>query len=436
MKLTQITILALMISLCGHTVADDTIPGAPQKKAIALVGGIVHPASGPAIKNGVVVFDNGKIVSVGAGVAIPGGAEIIDVKGKHIYPGLFEAHSALGLTEVSSTRSTVDHSEAGSLNPNVQANRAVNPDSALIPVTRSNGILFALSSPQSGTISGRASVMQLDGWTFEDMTIKDAAAMMIQWPRMEPVFRAPGDEPAEEQEEERDSALEELRDLFRDARLYSKGRDAQKQKFDIRLASMKSVIDGELPLLVRADSLAAIQSAVMFAVEQKVRLIILGGYAAPDCADLLKKHKVPVIVSAIHRRPRSRSDAYDAAYTLPLRLQELGIQYCISGTDASETWNTRNLPYQAGYAVAFGLDKQEALKAITLYPAQILGVDKQIGSLEAGKDASLFVATGDTLQTSSNVTHAWIQGRKVDLNDKHKRLYNKYSEKYRRLGAR
>ena len=166
------------------------------------------------------------------------------------------------------------------------------------------------------------------------MTLVPAAALVVNWPRMEPIFRAPGDEEPDEQRDERDSALDELRKLFEDARLYRKGRDAKNQKYDIRLESMLPVLDGKLPLLINADSLDAIQSAVMFSVEQKVQCIILGGYDAPQCADLLRKHNVPVIVSAVHRRPRRRSDDYDSPYTLAARLQKAGIKYCISGSSA------------------------------------------------------------------------------------------------------
>ncbi len=435
MKPLSLTLLLTSLLLVPAA-ADDAVPGAPQRKPIALVGGTIHPVIGEPIERGTLLFDKGKLVAVGPRVKLPTGTRVVDIEGKHVYPGMFEAHSSLGLTEISAVRAMRDHSEAGSLNPNVKAQVSVNPDSALIPVTRSNGVLLALSAPQGGLVSGRTAVLQLDGWTYEDLTLKPNAALQINWPRMEPVFRAPGDEPAREQREERDSALTELRKLFKDAHVYAKGRAAGTQKFDIRLESMIPVVKGEIPLLVRADRLNQIQSAVMFAVEQDVRLMILGGYDAPHCARLLKQHNVPVIVSAVHRRPRRRSDDYDAPYTLAARLHQAGVQYCISGTDRSDTWNARNLPYEAARAVAFGLPADEGLKAVTLYPAQIFGVDKQVGSLEVGKDATIFVSTGDPLETDTQITHAWVQGREVDLNDRHKRLYKKYSEKYRRLGKK
>ncbi len=426
--------LACCITACSAlAMADETIPGAPQTKPIAVVGATIHTISGPAIEDGTILFEDGRITDVGKSVRLPAGTRRIDGSGQHVYPGLFEPHSALGLTEISSVRATLDHSESGPLNPNVRAHLAVNPDSALLPVTRSNGVLLALTAPQGGLVSGRAAVLQLDGWTHEDLTLLPDAALQINWPRMQPVFRAPGDEPADEQDSERDEALSQLRQLFDDARAYQRGRAAGEQKFDIRLESMQPVLTSRIPLLVRADELSQIQSAVIFASEQKCRLILLGGYDAPECADLLREHDVSVIVSAVHRRPRRRSDNYDAAYTLPLRLQEAGITYCISGTDRSETWNSRNLPYEAARAVGYGLDHDEAVRAITLYPARIFGVEKQVGSLEVGKHATLFVCSGDPLEAPTQVSHAWIQGREVDLNDKHKRLYRKYSEKYRQL---
>ncbi|MEC9094314.1 MAG: amidohydrolase family protein, partial [Planctomycetota bacterium] len=197
------------------------------------------------------------------------------------------------------------------------------------------------------------------------------------------------------------------------------------------LESMIPVIRGELPMMVTANDLQQIQSAVAFSIQQKTRLIILGGYDAPLCSELLKRHNVPVILSAVYRLPQRRNEAYDAAYTLPRRLQQLGVQYCISGTDRSETWNARILPDQAATAVAYGLDPTEALRAITLYPAQILGVNKSVGSLEKGKDATFFISDQTPLEITNQVEKAFIQGREVDLSDRHKRLYRKYQEKYK-----
>lgn len=419
------TICVLTI-LSSATFASDEIPGAPQKRPVAITGATIHTVSGPVIKNGDLVFDRGRIVGVGESgtVAIPDGAERISGTGRHVYPGLFESHSQLGLVEISAVRASRDRSETGQMNPNVRAHVSVNPDSELIPVTRANGVLLALTSPSGGRIPGQASVLQLDGWTFEDMTLRGGAAMSVSWPAVPNRIDRDGS---------KDDPVDSLREFFSHARSYLAARadDASGQKTDLKLEAMQPVLQRKMPLLVAANSLAVIQSAVAFTVEQDVRLIIIGGYDAPLCAGLLRKHNVAVIVSAVYRLPRRRSDGFDDAYTLPERLREAGIRYCISGSASSRTSNVRNLPYHAATAVAYGLPADEALKAITLYPAQILGVAKRVGSLEAGKDATLIVTDGDPLETATQVTSAWIRGRQVDLSSRHVRLYEKYREKYR-----
>lgn len=415
--------------------ASDVIPGAPQQKPIVLVNGIIHTITGPPINNGGIVFDKGVIVEVGGSVTQPEGAEVIDLKGQHVYPSLIEAHSRIGLTETSSVRATLDFAETGSLNPNVRAHVGVNPDSELIPVTRANGVLIALSAPGSGLISGKASVMQLDGWTFEQMTLKPEVAMVVNWPTITTGSRGPRTTTASTAVAAENQGLKNLRELFDETKAYQQARaaDPTQQGFDIRLDAMIPVVEGKLPLLVAANRAREIQSAVSFAVERGVKLMIFGGHDAVQCADLLKQYDVPVIVDAVHRNPLRSHDNYAAAYSLPERLRKAGIRFCISGSSRDETWNARNLPYHAATAVAYGLPAEEGLKAITLYPAQILGVADRVGTLEKGKDATLFVTDGDPLETETQVNMAWIQGRKVDLNNRHKQLYQKYTEKYRQL---
>ncbi len=434
------TLLALAtIAFCASTAtATDEVPGATQDKPVALVGGTIHPVSSEPIENGTIVFADGKITAIGTDVEIPADAVQIDVSGKHVYPALFETHSQMGLTEIGAVPATVDTSETGEMNPNVKAVVAVNPDSELIPVTRSNGVLLAVSAPSGGLISGQSAVLQLDGWTWEDMALKPAATMQVNWPSLrQRRFRRGGDRDESELLRRYEEQVNQLRELFKETRAYQSGKESRgdEQPLDLRLEAMIPVVDGQLPMMVRADTLNQIQSAVAFAAEENAKLIILGGYDAPLCADLLNEHKVPVIVSAVQRRPLRRSDEYDAAYTLPKRLSEAGIQFCISSTDRSSTWNTRILPFQAAVAAGHGLEPSEALKAITLYPAQIMGVDDMVGSLDVGKHATLFVANGDALEISTQVSHAWIQGREVDLSDKHKRLFEKYRRKYEQLDS-
>lgn len=436
--MTGFSVRLLLLSAClsvQSALASDQIPGAPQKKPVALVNGVLHTVSGPVIEAGTIVFDNGRITELGPRMQPPPNADVIDLQGRHVYPGMIESHSQLGLTELSSTRATIDTSEVGLLNPNVTAATAVNPDSELIPVTRANGVLVALSAPSGGLVSGKASLLQLDGWTSVDMTLQRESGLVINWPASfrSSFFGPPSAGGAGG--EAGGSQVQELRSLFTDARAWSKARTAspETQRYDIRFASMQSVLAGKVPLIVAADEAEEIQAAVAFGVEQKLQVIIFGGYDAESCAELLRRYQVPVIVSAVHRDPRNDHDDYDAAYTLPERLRKAGIRFCISGSARSETWNTRNLPYQAATAAAYGLPRDEALKSVTLYPAQILGVADRLGSLEPGRDATIFVSTGDPLETDSQVTQAWIQGRVVDLNSRHTQLAGKYGEKFRRL---
>jgi imidazolonepropionase-like amidohydrolase len=432
--MTGISARLLLLAAClaiQPALASDQIPGAPQKKPVALVNGVLHTVSGPVIEAGTIVFDKGRITEMGPRMQPPPNADVIDLQGRHVYPGMIESHSQLGLTELSSTRATIDTSETGLLNPNVTAATAVNPDSELIPVTRANGVLVALSAPSGGLVSGKASLLQLDGWTSVDMTLQRESGLVINWPAAfrSSFFGPPG------AGEAGGSQVQELRNLFTDARAWAKARTAspETQRYDIRMASMQPVLAGKVPLIVAADEAEEIQAAVAFGVEQKLQVIIFGGYDAESCAELLRRYQVPVIVSAVHRDPRNDHDDYDAAYTLPERLRKAGIRFCISGSARSETWNTRNLPYQAATAAAYGLPRDETLKSVTLYPAQILGVADRLGSLEPGRDATIFVSTGDPLETDSQVTHAWIQGRVVDLSSRHTQLAGKYGEKFRRL---
>ena len=422
MKYLQLLLPAACLISGLNASATDEIPGPRQTKPIALVNAIIHPVTQPVVE-GTLLFRDGRIVAIGKKVRMPEGTLVIDLHGRHVYPGMVEAHSQLGLTEISAVRATKDYRETGSLNPNVQANVAVNPDSEAIPVTRANGILTSLSAPSGGRISGFASVMNLDGWTFEDMTVRPRAALIVNWPSPPSSGESPG--------------LKILRRVFNEARTYRKARNAPKsaQRHDIRYEAMFDVLDRKVPVMALAHDAREIQAAVSFAIEQQVRLIIFGGHDAESCASLLKQHDIPVVIDSVHRPPRRRHEAYDIAYTLPNRLHKAGIQYCISGSETNSTWNARNLPFHAAMAVAHGLPMDEALRAVTIGPAEILGVADRVGSLEVGKDATLIVTDGNPLEITSHVRRAWIGGRAVQLTSRHTRLYDKYRQKYRQQAA-
>jgi len=431
-SLWAVVLIALAVSPLR---AHPQLPGAPQGHPIAMVDVTIHPVSGPVIERGVVLFDQGMLVAIGETVEIPADAEKISLPGKHVYPGLFDAYTQIGLVEFPSVRATRDETETGTVNPNAAAQVAVNPDSELIPVARSNGILTVLSAPTGGLISGTSAIMQLDGWTWEDMTLKAPAGAHLNWPKWVPVFTWLTPSTEQVQSERREKALEELRQALADARAYDQARKENRQAHprDARWEALARVTRGEVPIVAEADELQQIQSAVAFAQREGLKLILVGGYDAPLCTDLLKQAGVSVIVGGVHRLPQRPGDPYDHPFTVPARLHAAEVPYCIASRN--EASRVRNLPYHAGTAAAYGLPAEEALRAVTLYPAQILGVADRIGSLEAGKEATLIVTNGDPLETPTQVERAFIQGREVDLNDKQKRLWHKYREKYRRQGV-
>jgi imidazolonepropionase-like amidohydrolase len=420
----------LLIVSSQLVVASNEVPGATQSKPIALVGGTVHTVRGENIPDGTVLFEGGKITAIGKAIALPSDTERIDIPGKHVYPSFVDAYTQLGLVEIGSVRATLDSREGGTLNPNVESWVAVNPDSELIPVTRANGVLLALTVPNGGMIAGRSSLIQLDGWTIEDLVVRKDIGMHLRWPSEQTSSSNESESGTEGLS--RESSPKALRDFFDRCRAYQKARSADpgRHPIDLRLESMLPVLDRKLPVIITADELRQIQAAVAFSLEQKIRIVIYGGYDAAECGALLKEHRIPVIVSGTYRLPMHASDPYDAAYTLPSRLQALGVQYCIASVGKFAGTGVRNLPYHAANAAAFGLPVEDALKSISLYPAQILGVDDRVGSLEVGKDATLFVCTGDPLDVSVSIDTAFIQGRRVELNDRHKRLWRKYEKKY------
>lgn len=412
--------------------AHPQVPGAPQTRPVALVGGDIYPVDGPVIEGGTLLFAGGRIVALGKKVQLPADCVTVDIAGRRVYPGLIDAYNNLGLVEINSIRATKDDVETGDINPNVRAQVAVNPDSEIIPTTRSNGVLLALSAPSGGLLSGRSVLLQLDGWTWEDMTLVPDVALHLHWPTMSPVgdlfYTAPG----KEQMEARDRGLERLRSTFDQARDYARARVAapDEHPIDRRWESLREVLAGKLPVVVHADEWQQIQAVVAFGRQYGLKMILHGGYDALRCADLLREGRIPVIVAGTYRLPLRRSDDYDAAYTLPDRLRAAGLTYCIASARGHGASNARNLPYQAANAVAYGLPADEALKSITLYPAQILGVADRVGSLAPQKDATLIVTDGDPLETSTQVVQAYIQGRPVSLDDRHQTLWRKYRQKY------
>ena len=414
------------------------IPAAAQSSPVIITSATVHTITGPTIDDGYVVFDNGVILDVGQGLPPDvRNAEVINANGLHLYPGLVSTDTTLGLVETGAVDVTRDYAELGDITPEVRAAVAVNPDSELIPVARANGILTAIVFPRGGLVAGRGSVIRLDGWTWEQMTIVPAAGLVISWPRTEPDLREsrwrPKPKPEKEQREAIEKNLRRIDKLFDDAADYIKAVGADPaQETDLRYEALRDVLAGRTPIFARASTQGQIESAVAWATRRDLDIVIVGGREAGKAAAMLREHDVPVIIGGLHTLPGHRDDPYDDPFTLPARLYAAGVRFAIaSGSGAA---HERNLNHNAATAVAFGLAQDQALRAITADAAAIIGIGDTHGAIEVGKAATLIVTTGDPLQITSDTLIAWIDGRQIDLGNRHKALYEKYREKYRQLG--
>jgi imidazolonepropionase-like amidohydrolase len=428
--------LFLVVVSCALRIAcaSDTMPAPPQSKPVAIKGATIHPVSGPEIPGSTIVFENGKITAIGAGATIPPGADEIDGNGKHVYPGLINANTVLGLVEIGAVRATVDIEEAGAINPNVRSITSVNPDSELIPVARAAGVLTALSVPEGGIISGQSAVIRLEGWTPEEMAVLSPAAMHLRWPNLTIDRQPRARKSVKDQQKEIEKAQKEIRDAFQIARAYwqTKKNPGPDFKMDLRWEALMPVFEGKLPLFVHASTLAQIQAALAWAKEMQLKIVLVDADDAWRIAPQLKESDVPVILGPATNLPPRRDDDYDSAWSSAAKLQQAGVRFCIASNGRGAETNERNVGYEAGLAAGYGLPKEEALKAVTLYPAQILGVADRLGSLEIGKAATLIVTTGDPLDFPTEVEAAFIDGRKIDLSNRQTRLRDKYREKYRR----
>lgn len=434
-------LLYIVTLIFSNTVfAQSSIPAAKkQEKPIALIGGTIHTVTGAVIENGTLVFDNGKITAIGTSVSIPQNAEKVNVAGKHLYPGFIVANSILGLTEIDQVKATHDNAEILNDNSNVKAEVAYTTDSEYIPVSRANGITYNVTTPNGGTIGGHAAVMRMDGWTWEDALVKSKAGLVINWPRMTVTEAWWMTTPADEQRKNIQKNIDDLNKIFDEARKYRDAKNAETEKgipyhnFDTRMDQMISVLENSEPVLVYASDVYQIEAAVAFCKKQNLKMILVGGKDSWLVTDLLKENNIPVVIGTNFDFPATREGDYDAAFKLSKLLYDAGVKYCISTGLADNTGgetNTRNLPYEAALAVSFGLPKDEGLKSITIYPAQIYGLDSRIGSLEVGKDATILVTNGDPLEITTNVEMEFIDGKKIDLRSHHTMLRDKFTEKF------
>ena len=410
-------------------------PG-PQA-TFAIRGGHIFPVSGPDIAIGTVIISGGKITAVGAVVTVPNGATVIDATGLSVYPGMMETSNSMGLAEITEgANATVDNSEVGRLNPNVQAFFGFDPHSAYVGTNRFVGITHVVTAPSGGLISGQAALMNLAGDTPPQMAVVPRVAMVIQLPGGGRGGRggggfggAPAATPASAT-----APLDSIKQILRDADAYAKSLDAYakdktlpRPKRDVVLASLVAVVKGEMPVMIPAETGTDMRNAITFAEEMKIRPILIGGRDAWRNADFLKQHNVPVIVTSVLSLPGREDDPYDVNYAAPGKLAAAGVRFAIAAGEPNP--DLRNLPFIAGMASAFGLSKEDALKAVTLWPAQIFGVGDRLGSIEVGKIANIVVTDGDLLEAKTNTKYLFIDGRQVALDNKHTVLYNEFKDR-------
>ena len=407
-------------------------PATPQTKSILLVGAKAHLGNGKVIPNAAIGFRNGKIDMVLSSIDIRMDStkydEVINCKGKHIYPGFIAPNSRLGLVEIGAVRATSDQREVGQFKPHVRSLIAFNTESRITSTVRTNGVLMAEVAPVGGVITGTSSIFNLDGWNWEDAVLKEDNGIHINWPRIRTSMDT--DKKKDGEWKERYSkSVAEIKEFFTEANAYNKG-EYHLEK-NIRFEAMKPVFSKKKKVFIHADRVQEITDAVYFFDAYDFELVLVGRYDAWLLADLLKDRSIPVILRRVHELPMNQDDDVDLPYKMPKILTDKGILVSLENSGSMEAMGTRNLPFYAGTAAAYGVDKEAALAMITLNTAKILGIDALVGSIEEGKYATLFISEGDALDMRGNqVSLAFIQGKQIELTNSQKELYQKYSKKY------
>lgn len=431
--LTALACVALILASALPSVAQIPSPGAPQSSSVLITNATIHVGNGRVIEQGAIAFENGKLTVVTNGMTAPdpsGFGEVIDAEGGHMYPGFIAPNSTLGLTEIGSVRATHDFKDVGSLLPHVRSLIAYNTESRITPTVRTNGVLLAQATPRGNLISGTSSVVQLDAWNWEDAAVRVDDGIHLNWPKE---YRQTGwwAEPGPvKKNDKRDVKMAELNQFFKEAHIYA-GLSAP-ENTNLKYEAMRGLFDGTQSLYLHANYAKDIVSSVEFAHAHGVKnIVIVGGYDAWRVPGVLKDNKVSVILRRLHALPLRPEDPVDLPFQLPAKLHAAGIPFCLNNAGDMEAMGTRNLPFYAGTAQAYGLEAEDAVRSVTLSAAEILGISDRVGSLEEGKDATFFISRGDALDMRTNdLTHAFIQGRKVVLKDPQTFLYNKYKARY------
>ncbi|HVU53415.1 MAG TPA: amidohydrolase family protein [Puia sp.] len=433
LKYSFIAVLALLMASALRA-QDDVYPAAAYKGKLYITGGTIHIGNGQVIEGGTIAVDNGKIVQVGQNISVPSGndVKVIDAKGRQVYPGLILPVTDLGLKEIANgVRGSNDYEELGDLNPSIRSIVAYNTDSKIINTLKANGILLASVTPQGGTISGSSSVVQLDAWNYEDAAYKLDGAIHVNMPsfivRPRRFGRRAVVEPPTDPTREALNKIEEIKGFFREAKAYLQM--PSHKETNLKFEAVRGLFSKQQKLFVHGDQVKQMLVAVDFAKEFGFDVVIVGGSESWLIAPLLKANNIAVILNQEHVLPTTEDDDVDQPYKTPAALQKAGILFALN--DDHDESRYRNLSFNAGTAAAYGLTKEQALQAITLNTAKILGIDDRTGSLEAGKDANIVISGGDILDMrTSLIEHCFIQGREVSLDNKQTQLYHRYMYKY------
>ena len=409
--------------------AQNPAPALPQKDAILILNGTAHIGNGKIILNSAIGIKDGKLILVADATRIKFDKDaykvVVDATGKQVYPGFINCNSNLGLTEIDLVRSTRDFNEVGEFNPNVRSIIAYNTDSKIPPTVRSNGVLLVQIVPQGGVISGQSSVVELDAWNWEDAAYKIDEGIHLNWPRMYTILNNPN-ETEEIQRQKIQNNLNAVELVFKEAKAYSLNNSPLEK--NLKYEAMRGLFNGSKKLYVHCDYVKEIVSAVNMVKHYGIKMVLVDGADSYRVTDLLKENNIPVILGRIHSLPPREDDDVDLPYKLPYLLKQAGVTFAIS---VESSWQGRNVMFNAGTASAYGLTKEEALASITSSPAGILGIEDRAGTLEVGKDATLFISEGDALDMRTNkVTKAFIRGKDINLDNIQSQLYRKYMAKY------
>ena len=421
----------LFFSLLIKIEAQQT-PAEVQTKAISIEGATAHLGNGKVIENSLIMFNDGKITFVGSAMLkIARQGTIINAKGKHVYPGFIAANSTLGLVEIDAVKASDDQREIGVNNPHIRSLIAYNAESKIVESMRPNGVLMAQVTPRGGILSGTSSIVQLDAWNWEDAAIKVDDGIHINWPGSFTSGRWwLGEDPALKADPKYENKIHKIKEYFVNAKLYS---NSKKENKNLPFEALEGLFNGDKKIFIHVDGQKEITDAIlMFKSVGINNLAIVNGAGSENITDILVKNNIGVILQRPHRNPNSEDDAYDYTYTIAKVLTDKGVTVSIGMKGQMERMNARNLPFYAGTFAAHGLDKEVALQLITLNTAKVLGIDKTAGTLEIGKDATLFISEGDALDMRSNqLIKAYIQGRDISLDTHQTKLWKRYSKKYK-----